>query len=434
MSILNIAQNLNETYLNCDPDEALPAGDPRYVDLSEVRDGDNHLSQMIARRIMRHPAPKFHKELVTGHRGCGKSTELHRLRAELQSQNYFAVYLDIEDVLDLGEITYQDVLLSIALGVERGLREKEIFIDEKLLTNLRDWFADTIRFKEIFKDESAQIGTELKIGSEIPFLGGLLAKLTANIRSGSSQREEIRQALERELEQFILRLNALLKDAREKVQEKGHIDLVVIVDGLEKMHYRVMDDGESTHSTLFVHHAEQLKDPACHIIYTTPISLAYNANVGDSFSGAIFVLPMIQYKEEAGIRCLMNLINKRVNIATVFEDLGLLEQLIALSGGAMRDLMRLMRMSCEGTGDKITQADIDRARRVFVREFERLIKTDDIAVLKKVWLDKRVTADECYARPLQLRLIHEYIDGKRYADLHPTLLYIDWLMEKLNAA
>ena len=90
---LDPAKNIDDAYKACDPEEALLAEDRRYVDLSDVRDDDNHLTRMIARRIKRHSAPNFHKKLVTGHCGCGKSTELHRLRAKLEDQNYFVIYL-----------------------------------------------------------------------------------------------------------------------------------------------------------------------------------------------------------------------------------------------------------------------------------------------------------------------------------------------------
>jgi hypothetical protein len=41
---------------------------------------------------------------------------------------------------------------------------------------------------------------------------------------------------------------------------------------MEKMRYELYKDGESTHSEMFVRHAEQLCAPECHIIYTVPVS------------------------------------------------------------------------------------------------------------------------------------------------------------------
>lgn len=69
------AQNIDDAYHACHPEIPLEAGDSRYVDLTAVR-GNQNLAAMIAKRVRRTPAPEFHKQLVTGHRGCGKSTEL----------------------------------------------------------------------------------------------------------------------------------------------------------------------------------------------------------------------------------------------------------------------------------------------------------------------------------------------------------------------
>jgi len=93
------AQNIDTAYHACHPDIPLEAGDSRYVDLTAVRGGQN-LAAMISNSIRWTPAPKFHKQLVTGHRGCGKSTELKQLQARLQKERFFAVYFDVENALD----------------------------------------------------------------------------------------------------------------------------------------------------------------------------------------------------------------------------------------------------------------------------------------------------------------------------------------------
>lgn len=90
--------------------------DSRYVDLTEVRGGES-LVLSVANAIRRTRSPNFHQQLVTGHRGCGKSTELFRLKENLERQKYFVVYLDIGDMLDLGDIEYLDVLTGIAKAV-----------------------------------------------------------------------------------------------------------------------------------------------------------------------------------------------------------------------------------------------------------------------------------------------------------------------------
>ena len=76
------ATNLAQAYNAVNPDLALHPGDSRYVDFGEWR-GDEYI-RMVARRITRaDQAEPVHylKQLVTGRRGCGKTTELLRLKA-----------------------------------------------------------------------------------------------------------------------------------------------------------------------------------------------------------------------------------------------------------------------------------------------------------------------------------------------------------------
>jgi len=424
--------NVDDAYNACDPEEALPAGDERYQDLNLVRGGGN-IAEIIARRIRRVSRGRdFHQQLLTGHRGCGKTTELSRLRERLGEQRFFSVYLDVEELLDIGDLEYLDILLAIARAVEEKLREAQIGLDQKLVTELEHWFADVEESEERHKSLDGTLKTEAEAGVEIPLLGKLLANLTSQIASGSSYRQTIRRVLERELKVFIDRLNGLLFSARQGIKKAGFEDLVVIVDGLEKMHFRELDHGQSNHGVIFVEHAEQLKAPRCHIIYTIPISLVFNANLGDTFTDPAIVLPMVKYQTVEGKQALRNLVARRVRLDLLFENPDLVDDLIAMSGGAVRDLMRLIRMACDRVDDVITRVDVEAAIQQYVREFDRFLREADFESLRYVRKHQRVTADTMFSRPLQLRLIHEYQNGERWAALHPALQRLPWVEEALE--
>jgi hypothetical protein len=405
---------VDDAYNACYPDEALKAGDPRYVDLTAVRGGQS-LALILARRIRRTRPPHFHRQLVSGHRGSGKSTELRRLQACLLNERFFTVYLDVEDVLDLGEIKYQDVLVAIAQAIFDDLRNKDISLNAGLLEDLKTWFDERIMTEEQKRDMEATLKAEASIEGHVPFLAKALASITSQIKSGSSQKQEIRHKLEQELSGFIVLLNTLLTNARQGVTAKEFHDLVVLVDGLEKMHYREQTDGESTHSVLFVQHAAQLKAPECHLVYTVPISLCFRAGLGNSFPDAPFLLPMVDYTKETGQECLREVVRKRIDIEAVFDSLTTADRLIALSGGSVRDLMRLIRMSCDDAGEKISLHDAETAIRSLVNEFDRFLKEEDIKPLQEIARTKTVSFNA------RLRLVHEYQNGERWADLHPAV-------------
>jgi hypothetical protein len=425
---MTLATNLDEVYRACNPDLPLKADDTRYVDLSTVR-GTKIISKTIARSIAR--SDQFHQQLFTGHRGSGKTTELFRLTAELESEHFFVVYLDTEELLDLSNLNYLDVLLSIAKEIESGLRIRGISLNSDLLSDLTTWFSERIIEGNDTREFIGSVKTQADAGIEIPFFAKLLSSLTAEIKSGSSRRISTRQKLEQELAVFIVKLNALISNARNQVQQRGFKDLVLMVDGLEKMPYVLMPDGYSNHTHLFVLHADQIKAPQCHIIYTIPISLAYNANLGNDFN-SVLVLPMVKIND-AGIVCLRQVIENRVDLAQTFEQSAQLDELIKLSGGVVRDLMRLVQLSTDTDNPKISEQEIQYACTTLTREYDRLLRDDELEFLKRVNDTRRVTGEEVYARMLSLRLILEYQNGERWAALHPAALAVPWLKRALQA-
>lgn len=425
---IKIAKNIDEAYRVCDPDLPLKAEDERYVDLTESR-GMKHIAKTVTRNIRRSDEHSQVKVLFTGHRGSGKTTELFRLKKELMDNQYFTIYMDVEELLDLGSLNYLDVLVAIAKQVQTTLYESGMPIKEELLENIADWFAETIIEDDTQLAHEAKIETKAEAGLKIPFFK-IFANITANIKAASSRRETIRKNLKREISVFISYLNVLIAEARQTIQNKGYHDLVLIVDGIEKMHYELNKEGDSTHSELFVQHAEQLRAPECHIIYTVPVSLAYNQNLGSDFD-SITVLPMVK-TDEKGIEQLVDVIKQRVNIEKVFEGKGLLEELSKVSGGVVRDLMRLIRMSTDTDNEKISHDDIRYAINTLKKEYNRLIRNSDIENFKQIVNTRRAQADEDTARLLNQRLVLEYQNGESSADLHPIIYQIAWVKEALG--
>ncbi|MCP4353304.1 MAG: AAA family ATPase [Desulfobacterales bacterium] len=424
-------QTVDDAYDVCDPEESLGYGDERYVEVSDVR-GTINFARTISLRIKRTKSPDFHRQLITGHRGCGKSTELRQLREELKKMKYFTIFLDVEEVLDLGEINYLDVLLAISRSLFEHLDKEEIQISQKLLDDIEKWFADKIQTIVKATDFEGGIGGEFGMGSKIPLLGKLLFSLTAKIKSASSQRTEIRHVLQRNLGEFTNALNLLIQDARDNIKPLGYQDIVIIIDGLEKMLFQEKDDGTSNHFEMFILHAEQLKSPTCHVIYTVPIWLSFHAQLGDSFADTPYVIPMVKYDTDEGRDRLFKMISKRLDMEAVFRDKNIIQDFISMSGGSFRDLFRLIRMSCDGVEDKISKDDAQRATDELVRNYDALLREEDVDKLIQVAKDKIIPTPVGYDWLLNRRLIHEYQNGERWADLHPAIRSNKRIQRRLN--
>ncbi|POZ52593.1 AAA family ATPase [Methylovulum psychrotolerans] len=420
--------NLDDAYNACHPDKPLESGDPRYLDLKDVRNKKS-VNTLATRIIRTSQTEDFCKQLVTGHTGCGKSTELKRLQKHLENSSYFVIFLDVENSLDLHQITYQDVLLNIAQGVIEALAKQAINLDKGLLNDLDLLLAEKIVTHEYLTEAKASIGIDTQAGIDIFGIGKFITKIMGEVRSGSSHREQIRERIKGVQQEFIAKLNDLLIAARVKLKTKGHADIVFIVDGLEKIRE------SATYNDLFIEHAEQLNEIGAHVLYTIPIALAFNANLGDFFANDVFFMPMVKYQTPEGKQYLADLIDKRMQVALLFADPALLQRLIAMSGGSIRDLLRLIRIASETEESQIKDVDIDRAISHLVKEYDRLVKEEDVEFLKEIAAARRVIKDKDkrYERLLSLRLVNEYENGKPWADLHPALREISWLQAKLTA-
>jgi hypothetical protein len=109
------------------PFGALPAGDPRYVDWSVER-GSAQLIQMLANTIRLSDEPTC--QLLGGHPGCGKTTELLKLVDELANSQteprYFVVYCKADDYIELSDVEYPDVLIAVVQQLSEASQERGV--------------------------------------------------------------------------------------------------------------------------------------------------------------------------------------------------------------------------------------------------------------------------------------------------------------------
>ncbi len=432
------ATNLRDAYNACHPDRPLEPDDPRYVDLSEHRGGFNLVGR-LSWSIENTRPTDYLKQLVSGHRGSGKSTELKRLQRKLEKEDFIVVYIDVGETLDLGDIRYTDVLLAITKGIFEATQE--LGVDERLLENIIRWFAVETEVETVERSESAELGTETKAGINTVFLK-FIGKLMMDIKMASSRRREIRQKIERNLGDFIDRINKLIKDAQHRASKHGKKGLVVIVDTLEKMVFHRFENGHTSYEDLFVHHADQLKAPECHVIYTVPVWLAYSTNLFNLFPNAPEVMPMVKVRNrdgspnDAAISALFELIERRVDIDKVFESKKIVRNFIELSGGSVRDLLRLIREACTEAGmageSRITSEAARRAETKIINDYDRLIRNQDIEKLVKIAKEKPAPDPESDKYLLDTRLVMEYMNGERWSDVHPAAKRSPRVIEKLE--
>ncbi len=431
---------LKQLYNSFDPFRPLPAGDPAYVDCTEVR-GDGDILVEVGREILY--SNRMTCQLYAGHRGAGKSTELLRLQKHLDEQGCFVVYFaaDEEDI-DAEDAQYTDILLACTRHLLEALKGSA---SPNILLN---WL------KERWQDLKDLALTEVSLESlSVEAQISQFAKITANLRAEPSQRQKIREKVNPHTIKLIEALNQFIKDAKQNLPP-GYSQLVLIADNLDRIVPIPQEDGRTNHDQIFLDRNEQLKALDCHLIYTVPISLLYSsqaANVANIYGNAQ-VLPMIMVQTpnnesyQRGINKVTELLQKRLSlvdpslsIVDMFENREALEILCLMSGGHVRNLLLLMKEAIKYTNSlPIPTRALQRSLSELRNTYRNTVFANEWEALAKVYHSKQIENDQLYRGLLFNRCILEYRylseqgESQVWYDIHPLIKGIKEFQDTYN--
>lgn len=447
------ARTLRDAYNAADPAQPLPAGDPRYVNCNDVRGDEDVVAHMFTTISY---SDKDTWQLFTGHRGCGKSTELLRLKARLEQAGFTVVYFEVDKYLDPNDLIYTDLLLSITRRVVEGFsddEENEIKLGKELeeaLKPVERWFAEVVYQENEWEDVQSQLESEASLGigipKVVPLIGRLFAKFTGQIKTGDEIRTEIRQRMDRQISQLIEQINLLLLKINAAIRRRGKQGVVVIVDNLDRVTLKELSEGRTSHDALYIEHGEQLRALRCHTIYTVPISMIYSpkANILRGIFPEIRVLPMVKVREKnggpcaEGLRCLEGILEQRIDLgALVARDA--VEHLCRACGGHPRDLMTLVRHSIEYADEAqpqpITLDAVKRAEARLIAAFSRTIPEEHFDKLVQVHITKDIPNDQAHQMMLFNQSVLEYANGiEPWHDAHPAVQQLARYQKALDDA
>lgn len=353
----------------------LPPGDPFYFDIAAGR-GSDHLKRLRFRLLEFAEAEgRFAKILVTGHRGCGKSTELLRLEHEVKHK-FTSLHLYAEESL-LSDYQYPDLFLWIAGGLVEKFEAEGLKMNPGLMDDIARWFEDVSR--EDVRDIKKEIGVEAGVSVEgrlaTPWSAvKAFAKLKSKFIGSESSRTVIRNKLKKELDDLIGRLNTLLGEAAATLKRNNRPDdLLIVVDDLDRLAPEAAQK--------FFLDAELLNKPQAHMIYTVPIATNLPPDATPANFGPPLTIPMIKVRarkrpgkkliqegamsrSKRGIDALVGLVGQRIDIDAVFTSRGAVELLAEMSGGKIRDLMRLLsEAELSARVDEKERIDLEDAKR-----------------------------------------------------------------------
>jgi AAA ATPase domain len=345
--------DLERFYQACNPSRPLIIGNASdrryYIDFAAVRGGK--IIEALQRTIARISPDVPTCQLFTGHLGCGKSTELLRLKAELEAQQFHVVYFESTHVLEMADVDVTDVLLAIAGQVSESLEAMKIRLKPAYFNKL---FGEIVDFMQ----------TPIDLGVEAELSVGI-AKITAKTKESPQLRRRLRDYLEPRTANILQSINQeLLERAIKELKTRGKKGLVVIVDNLDRVAIRPLPSGRSLPEYLFIQRGEQLRKLNCHVVYTIPLALTFSndsAELQHRLGGGVApkMLPMIPVRLRSGeifpqglammrqmvlARAFPDILpSDRLGLITeVFDSLETLDRLCLISGGHVRDLLGLL--------------------------------------------------------------------------------------------
>lgn len=441
--------DVKEFYQATNPKKTLDIQNPEdgkyYIDFSSVRGGPviDELKDSIAWS----KEEEFTCKLFTGHMGCGKSTELLRLKKELEEDNYHVVYFESDGDLDMGDVDVSDILLAIARRVSASLEVDDKGEKSSIFQSLLEG-AKKLLLSEIQVTAEGKIPGvgDFEISSEGNVsLSTVIGKITATTKKNHDLRDRLREYLEPKTDGVLDVLNqGLFEPIAEKMAHIAKKGLVVIIDNLDRLHNIEKPSKRFQSAYLFADRGAELNRLHCHVVYTMPLALRYSDDynlVRARFPGIPVVLPMVPIKlkngnlHEEGMALLRQMVlaralpkldyNQRLaKIPEIFDSSETLDYLCLASGGHVRNLMVLINSLI--AKEKKLPLSREKLKAVIINQLNEEVQgitEDEWDLLYQVKQEKNFApGHDNYQKLIRNLLVYEYRDenGSWY-DVNPVL-------------
>jgi len=404
--------------------------DPQYVPIYE----DDRLAsddpvQLMAQAVQWTTGQSV--QLLSGFRGTGKSTELRRLRKVLRQAGYRVVLLDIEDYLNTSvPIDISDFLIVLAGAFGDELQSVELLGEDPAQESFWDRLAAfCTRTRVSFDEISAKAGEGVSVG------------IKASLKSDPTFKQKLQEKMAGHLGSLVAEVHAYFSEcvARLKAKHLVAAEVVLLVDSVEHIRGTSVnaDAVQASVESLFAIHADKLHLPFVHVIYTVPPYLTVRSpNLGILYApGGVKLLSAVKVRDaesghlfQPGLDALEKIVRARGDWQRLLSDRQVLDRLSAMSGGHLRDLLRIVaEIVLRGVKrlpvpEKVVETALNQVRNEFlpIAEsdalwLERVARSHDPSLVEAARLPD-------LARFLDTHLVLCYQNGRSWYDVHPLVL------------
>ena len=317
-------------------DKALQLADPFYIPNLHGNDQEDVVAA-LADDILTRQATGSHLFYFTGQRGTGKSTELRRLREQLQGENAQVIRFDsLGFITETEKITVESLLLLAAAGLaaEAETLYKQDFATSPAWTRFATWLQTEVNLTGVSAG-----GLSIKLKEQ-------QAAVAEKIRGLSSPLEWTKQ-----IQSFASEIVEFIRTAsrRERV--------VVIVDSLERLRGvsgQDQDDMFAHVVSTFAGDFDRLRVPGATVVYATPPYLPLLSDVRNCVtcyalaSVRVYGKPVVQDQHmdqrrtprTEGLDKMRSLIERRFAAWADVMTKEVLDKLTLASGGDWRHFMQ----------------------------------------------------------------------------------------------
>ncbi len=416
-------QGMLKQFYNALKDEPLSPESKYYVPYLDEHPEEDYIA-FLGTEILFSEAAGVN--LLSGQRGTGKSTQLRRLRKMLEEQGCVVFLSDMREYMHMtSPVEITDFFLSI-MG---ALAEQ---VEERYGANLlKEGYWERIR---------RFLSTEVQI-DELT-LGGGGAEIKASLKNDVSFRRQLQDRMRGHVARLIQQSHEFAAQVVDAVRRHGGDEdkkVVLLIDSVEQIR-GVGAEAESVYKSvenLFSGHADSLKLPLLHVVYTIPPWLpAITPGLG-AVLGTVHTLPSIHiYRTKSrdpdpeGLTVMREIVDARCSGWRQIFTEAQLDRIALNTGGDLREFFYLIKQCLTRAGasrapwpvpDDLIAGGENNIRRGMLpvaeedaRWLQRIGETHEAEL-------ETVQKLPSLARFFDTKLVLNYRNGDDWYDVHPLL-------------
>ena len=326
-----LTQQFTQVYRNL---KLFPLFKPEEVEAFRVPYGQVALGKL--RREVSY-SPDNGKLIFTGHRGCGKSTLLGQFAQQMrEQQNLYVVGFSIADMVEMSDVNHVNILYSVALRLMQKANESNVAIKKETQETLLGWFT---QIKS--KTYSSQIQEQVSAGLN------LFDFFTAKLQTEKAFREEIKETFQNSVSDLASQIDRIAAAVQIATQK----EVLVIIDDLDKLDLPLV-------RSIFQENINSLYLPNIRIVFTIPIAVIRETKLMDTIKtrSKVIQLPVTKFFHrmeahqegavpiEENVETLEAVLKKRIPAELIESEA--IRDLVLLSGGVLREMVRLGQECC----------------------------------------------------------------------------------------